>query len=133
MPTIAVSVLVVDDSRITRKQLAMLLEECGYQVVGLADNGAEAVSLFQSLRPDMVTMDITMPEMDGIAATQQIMKACPSAVVVMVSSRGQEAMVLEALEAGAKDYILKTVEKETLRDTLQKIVTRHIRPPLRPA
>ncbi len=132
LPT-SVSVLVVDDSRVAQKRLAALLEEFGYQVVGLASDGAEAVGKFQALRPDMITMDITMPGMDGIVATRRIMEACPSAVVVMVSSHGQEAMVLDALDAGAKDYIIKTVEKETLRDTLQKIVIRHILKPSRPA
>ena len=128
-----VSVLVVDDSRVTQRRLSALLEEIGCQVVGLADNGADAVKMFQSLRPDMVTMDITMPEMDGIAATRQIMASCPSAVVVMVSSHGQEAMVLDALDAGAKDYILKTVEKETMREILQKIILRHVQHPSQPA
>ncbi|CUW41615.1 Chemotaxis protein CheY [Magnetospirillum sp. XM-1] len=122
----AVSVLVVDDSGVARKRLASLLEEFGYGVVGFAADGAEAVAMFQSLRPDLVTMDITMPGMDGIAATSQIMEAHPSAVIVVVSSHGQESMVLDALDAGAKDYIVKTVEKEALRTALRKVVARHI-------
>jgi two-component system chemotaxis response regulator CheY len=133
MPPTSLSVLVVDDSRVARERLVALLVEFGHQVVGLASDGAEAVSKFETLRPDMVTMDITMPGMDGIAATRRIMEAWPSAVVVMVSSHGQEAMILDALDAGATDYIIKTADKETLRDALQRIGTRHIQKPSRPA
>jgi two-component system chemotaxis response regulator CheY len=120
------SVLVVDDSIIAQKKISALLDELGHTVVGLASNGAEAVTKYIHLMPDLVTMDITMPGTDGIVATQRIVEKYPSALIIMVSSHGQEGMVMAALEAGAKGYVLKPVEKDKLKDMVQKVVDRYV-------
>ena len=124
--TTPLSVLIVDDSIIIQKKLAALLTELGHTVVGFASNGEDAVVKFSHIIPDIVTMDITMPGVDGIVATQRILEAFPSALVIMVSSHGQEATVMAALEVGAKGYVLKPIEKEKLRITLQKVVDRYV-------
>ena len=102
----ALNVMVVDDSPIIIRKLTALLNTLGYVVVKTAENGVEAVETYEQYKPDVVTMDVTMPEMDGIEATQAIMSKFPEAKIVMVTSHGQETMVLNALKAGAKGYIL---------------------------
>ena len=102
----AVRVLVVDDAAFMRMMVKDILSKNGYEVVGEAENGLKAVEKFTELRPDLVTMDITMPEMDGISAVKAIKKIDPKAKIVMCSAMGQQAMVIEAIQAGARDFIV---------------------------
>ncbi len=114
-------VLVVDDSQIIIKKLSMLLEKVGYRVVRTAATGREAIVAYRACKPDVVTMDITMPDMDGIQATRAIMSEFPDAKIIMVTSHGQEQMVLEALKAGAKGYVLKPFEEHKVYEAIQKV------------
>ena len=100
-------VLVVDDAAFMRKVLGDALASGGHEVVGQAANGKEAVDLFQNLRPELTTLDITMPEKDGLAALAEIMAIDPAARVVMCSALGQETKVLESIQLGAKDFVVK--------------------------
>jgi two-component system chemotaxis response regulator CheY len=107
----SMQVLVVDDAAFMRLRLRKLLEEHGYQVHE-ASNGREAIERYRALRPDVVLMDITMPELDGIEAVRSIVAEDPNARIVMVSALGQQAMVLEAIYAGAKDFVVKPFQPE---------------------
>ena len=100
-------VLVVDDAAFMRMMVKDILSKNGYEIVGEAENGMKALEKYQELKPDLVTMDITMPEMDGISAVKEIKKVDPNAKVVMCSAMGQQAMVIEAIQAGARDFIVK--------------------------
>ena len=97
-------VLVVDDAAFMRMMVKDILSKNGYEIVGEAENGMKALEKYQELKPDLVTMDITMPEMDGISAVKEIKKVDPNAKVVMCSAMGQQAMVIEAIQAGARDF-----------------------------
>lgn len=114
-------VLVVDDAAFMRASLKMLLERNGYEVVGEADNGEAAVKKYQQLMPDIVTMDITMPKMDGIKSIQAIRAINKDANIVVVSALGKEELVREAIILGAKGFILKPIKEEHLINTLSKI------------
>lgn len=114
------SVLIVDDAAFMRTTIRELLADQGWEILGEAENGAEAVALYEQLKPDVVTMDITMPEMDGLQALQQILALDRSARVVMCSAMGQQAMVIEAIQAGAKDFIVKPFRPERVLDALGK-------------
>lgn len=122
----ALNVMVVDDSPIIVKKLSVILNAIGYRVIHTAANGIEAVEGYKKFKPDVVTMDITMPEMDGIEATQAIMSEFPDAKIVMVTSHGQESMVLGALKAGAKGYVLKPFHQQKVYETIQKACKRKI-------
>ena len=100
-------ILIVDDAAFTRMMLKDILTKNGYEVVGEAENGAKAVEKYKEVTPDLVTMDITMPEMDGISALKNIRSIDSNAKVVMCSAMGQQAMVIEAIQAGARDFIVK--------------------------
>lgn len=115
-------VLVVDDAAFMRMMLKDILIKNGFIVIGEASNGAEAVLKYQELKPDIVTMDITMPEMDGITAVREIVKTNPHARVVMCSAMGQQAMVLDAIQAGAKDFIVKPFQEEKVIDAMTKVL-----------
>jgi two-component system chemotaxis response regulator CheY len=119
-------ILVVDDSPIIVKKLSVLLVGLGYRVIQTAANGKEAVKAYKICKPDLVTMDVTMPEMDGIEATQAIMSEFPDAKIIMVTSHGQETMVLNALKAGAKGYVLKPFHQQKVYETIQKVCNRKI-------
>jgi two-component system chemotaxis response regulator CheY len=116
------SVLIVDDIAYVRKTMKQILTSHGYRVVGEAENGEEAVRLYNEVRPDFVTMDLVMPVMNGVEATKQIMRNDPTANILILSSMMQENMVTEAILAGAKDYIVKPFQTEevlkVIRDTL---------------
>ncbi len=101
--------------------LRRLLEQNGYEVVGEAENGADAVEKYAQLRPDVVTMDITMPQMDGISAIREIMKIDPGARIIVVSAMGQKPMVIEALNAGAKDFLVKPFQPQRVLEAIQKV------------
>ena len=120
-PTQPLNVLIVDDSLITVKKLRMMVEQLGHRVAGTAGSGAAALSAYRELSPDLVTMDITMPGMDGVEATRQILVDFPDARIIMVTSHGQEKMVIDALDAGAKGYVLKPIRPEKLADMITKV------------
>lgn len=117
------NVMVVDDSMLATQVLKSALEELGHIVVGTAATGAAALKAYPSFNPDLVTMDITMPDMDGIAATEKIVQSFPDAKVIMVTSHAQKSMVMDALRVGAKGYILKPIKPDKLRDTLAQVIT----------
>ena len=119
-------VMIVDDSGLTVKKMAKLLEELGHEVAAVATTGRQAVDDYPNIAPDMVAMDITMPELNGIEATRLIMAADPVARVIIVTSHGQEQMVMDAIEAGAKGYILKPVKLDKLRDTLETVAAKYM-------
>jgi two-component system, chemotaxis family, chemotaxis protein CheY len=116
----AKTVLIVDDVAFVRKTLSEILTEAHYQVVGEAADGAEAVNLYMKLRPDIVTMDIVMPEMSGIDATRRILKYDKMARVVIISAMGQENLVMEAINVGAKDYLLKPFSSADVVKTIER-------------
>lgn len=120
-------ILVVDDSLITVKKLSGMLTALGHRVVHTAGTGQEALSAYETCKPDLVTMDITMPDMDGIEATRRIREKHPEALIIMVTSHGQEKMVLDALKAGAKGYVLKPFREEKLKEVVEAIVKRNLR------
>lgn len=124
----ALSVMIVDDSPITVRKLTMMLEPLGYHIAATAASGKAAVASYRSARPDVVTMDITMPGMDGIEATRQIMAEFPDAKIVMVTSHGQEKMVLEALKAGARGYVIKPFQEHKIYEAIEKACKRVVVP-----
>ncbi len=113
-------VLVVDDAAFMRKLLSDALASGGHEIVGEAGNGEEAVDRWQELRPDLTTLDITMPQKDGLAALAEIMAADPSAKVIMCSALGQEAKVLEAVKLGAKDFVVKPFQPPRVLEAVSK-------------
>lgn len=115
-------VLITDDAAFMRMMLKDILTKGGYDVVGEAVNGADAIEKYKELKPDLVTLDITMPEMDGISACEGIMKYDPNAKCVMCSAMGQQAMVLSAIKAGAKDFIVKPFKAERVIEAIGKVV-----------
>lgn len=114
-------VLIVDDAAFMRKIIKTMLQKNGYEVAGEAENGTLGVKKYKELQPDIVTMDITMPEMMGIDALKEIRSYDPNAKVVMVSAMGQEVMVREAIVNGAKSFIVKPFKEEHVVQTLKKI------------
>jgi two-component system chemotaxis response regulator CheY len=116
-------VLIVDDAAFMRMMLRDILAKNGFEVVGEAENGKIAVQMYNELKPDVVTMDITMPEMDGIAAVKEIKAADPAAKVVMVSAMGQQAMVIEAIRSGAADFIVKPFQPDRVLEALGKALS----------
>ncbi|HJA91369.1 MAG TPA: response regulator [Candidatus Jeotgalibaca merdavium] len=117
----AKNILIVDDAAFMRMKLKDILEKNGYNVVGEAQNGLEAVSLYKEVKPDLVTMDITMPEMDGIEALKEIKAVDPAAKVIMCSAMGQQGMVMEAIKMGAIDFIVKPFDTARVIKSLSKV------------
>jgi two-component system chemotaxis response regulator CheY len=113
-------VLVVDDAAFMRKMVTDALSGGGHEIVGEASNGAEAVQRFQELRPDVMTLDITMPEKDGLAALKEIIAVDPGAKVVMCSALGQESKVLESIKLGAKDFVVKPFQADRVLSAIEK-------------
>ena len=120
----AIRVLVVDDAMFMRSMIKDILHNAGgrYEVIGEANNGREAIARYKELQPDLVTMDIVMPQMDGIEATREILKLNSVATVVICSAMGQEALVVESISAGAKDFIVKPFTSERVLQVLAKVV-----------
>lgn len=113
-------VLIVDDAAFMRLSLKTMLENNGFEVVGEADNGIKAIEMYKKLKPDIVTMDITMPNMEGTEALEQIVKIDENANVIMVSSLGQETKVRKAILNGAKGFVIKPFKEEFLIKALSK-------------
>ncbi len=115
-------ILIVDDAAFMRMMLKNILSQNGYEIAGEASNGLEAVTLYKELKPDLVTMDITMPEMDGITAVKEIKKIDPEAKIIMCSAMGQQAMVIESIQAGAKDFIVKPFQPDRVLEAVRKVL-----------
>jgi two-component system, chemotaxis family, chemotaxis protein CheY len=113
-------VLVVDDAAFMRKMVSDALTGGGHEIVGEAANGAEAVQRFQELRPDVLTLDITMPEKDGLTALKEIIAVDPGAKVIMCSALGQESKVLESIKLGAKDFVVKPFQADRVLSAIDK-------------
>jgi two-component system chemotaxis response regulator CheY len=117
----ALRVMVVDDALFMRNMLKDIFVRAGYEVVAEAENGEAALELYHLSQPDLVTMDIVMPRKSGIEALQEIMAGDPEACVVMVSALGQDSLVLEAVEAGAKDFIVKPFKEDKVLEIVRRI------------
>ncbi len=118
----AKNILICDDAAFMRMMIKDILSKNGYNVAGEAENGAKAVEKYNELKPDLVLMDITMPEMDGIQALKKIKETDPSALVIMCSAMGQQAMVIESIQAGAKDFIVKPFQADRVIEAVKKVV-----------
>lgn len=115
-------ILLVDDAAFMRMMLKDILVKNGYEVLGEAENGLKAVEKYKELNPDLVIMDITMPEMDGIDAVKEIKKVNTNASVIMCSAMGQQAMVIEAIQSGAKDFIVKPFQADRILEAVKKVI-----------
>ena len=115
-------ILVADDASFMRQMIREIVEEAGHEVVAEASDGVEAIEQFKKHHPDVVTMDIVMPRRSGIDAVKGIMEIDPTACVVMCSALGQETLVQEALQAGARDFIVKPFKPDAVRATLRKVI-----------
>ena len=118
----AKNILISDDAAFMRMMIKDILTKNGYNIAGEAENGAKAVEKYAELKPDLVLMDITMPEMDGIQALKKIKEADSSALVIMCSAMGQQAMVIESIQAGAKDFIVKPFQADRVIEAVKKVV-----------
>ncbi len=116
-------VMVVDDAAFMRMMLKDILSKNGFEVVAEAENGQVAVEKFKEIKPDLVTMDITMPELDGISAVKKIKETDANARVVMCSAMGQQAMVIDAIQAGARDFIVKPFQPERVLEAVNKALS----------
>jgi two-component system chemotaxis response regulator CheY len=113
-------ILVVDDAAFMRKMVGDALTKGGHEVVGEAANGQEAIARFQELKPELMTLDITMPEKDGLAALKEIVQLDPTALVIMCSALGQESKVLESIKLGAKDFVVKPFQPARVLEAVAK-------------
>ena len=118
----AKNILICDDAAFMRMMIKDILTKNGYNVAGEAENGMKAVEKFKEVNPDLVLMDITMPEMDGIHALKEIKTLDGGAKVIMCSAMGQQAMVIESIQAGAKDFIVKPFQAERVIEAVKKVV-----------
>jgi two-component system chemotaxis response regulator CheY len=113
-------ILIVDDAAFMRMMLKDILTKNGYEIAGEAADGVQAVEKYKQLRPDLVTLDITMPEMDGIEALRRIRAVDPNARVIMCTAMGQQAMVIDAIQAGARDYVVKPFQADRVLEAVRK-------------
>ncbi|AEE91381.1 regulator of chemotaxis and motility [Tepidanaerobacter acetatoxydans Re1] len=116
-------ILIVDDAAFMRMMIKDILTKNGYEVSGEAENGAVAVKMYDELKPDLVIMDITMPEMDGIEAVKKIKAMDSSAKIIMCSAMGQQAMVIDAIQAGARDFVVKPFQPERVLEAVKKALS----------
>ena len=116
------NVLICDDAAFMRMMIKDILSKNGYNVVGEAENGAVAVDKYSELKPDLVLMDITMPEMDGIQALKKIKEKDANASVIMCSAMGQQAMVIESIQSGARDFIVKPFQADRVLEAVKKVI-----------
>ena len=122
MSTSTANVLICDDAIFMRKMISDILSQAGYRVIGEAGNGQQAVEMYRQLKPDLVTMDIVMPEMGGIDAVREIMRESPEARILMCSAMGQQALVVEAIEAGARDFIVKPFQPARVLEAVERVL-----------
>jgi two-component system, chemotaxis family, chemotaxis protein CheY len=115
-------ILIVDDAKFMRMTLFNILQKANHEVVGEAENGVEAVELFEKEQPDLVTMDITMPEKNGIEALKKIIQKDSNAKIIMCSALGQQKVVVEAIEAGAKDFIVKPFDENRVLEAVNRVL-----------
>jgi len=115
-------VLVCDDAIFMRTMISDILSGAGYEVVGEAETGLQAIERYRELKPDLVTMDIVMPDMGGIDAVREIVKNDPNAKILMCSAMGQQALVVEAIQAGAKDFVVKPFQPSRVLEAVQRVV-----------
>ncbi|KAB3531373.1 response regulator [Alkaliphilus serpentinus] len=115
-------ILIVDDAAFMRMMIKDVLTKNGFEVVGEAENGAKAIEKFKELAPALTIIDITMPEVDGIQAVKEIKKLDANAKVIMCSAMGQQAMVIEAIQAGAKDFIVKPFQADRVIEAVKKVL-----------
>ena len=118
----AKNILICDDAAFMRMMIKDILTKNGYGIAGEAENGVVAIDKYKETKPDLVLMDITMPEMDGIQALKKIRENDPSALVIMCSAMGQQAMVIEAIQSGAKDFIVKPFQADRVLEAVKKVV-----------
>ena len=118
----AKNILICDDAAFMRMMIKDILTKNGYNVAGEAENGLKAVEKYKEVSPDLVLMDITMPEMDGIQALKEIKKLDAGARVIMCSAMGQQAMVIESIQAGAKDFIVKPFQADRVLEAVKKVI-----------
>lgn len=116
------TILVVDDAAFMRMMIKDALSKNGYEIVGEAENGQKAIEKYKELKPELVIMDITMPEVDGIQAVKEIKTFDPQAKVIMCSAMGQQAMVIESIQAGAKDFIVKPFQNDRIVEAVKKVL-----------
>ena len=115
-------VLVVDDAAFMRMMIKDILQKNGFEVIGEGSNGIQAVELYKQEKPDVVTMDITMPDMDGIEAVKQIKAFDPNAKIIMCSAMGQQSMVMDAIKAGARDFIVEPFQADRVLEAINKVI-----------
>ncbi|MFD0049457.1 response regulator [Actinomycetes bacterium NPDC127524] len=115
-------ILIVDDAKFMRITLSNILTKADHEIIGEGENGREAVNLYRELHPDLVTMDITMPVMSGLDAVKEIKSEFPDAKVIMCSAMGQQKMVVEAIEAGAKDFIVKPFDENRVVEAISRVL-----------
>src|SRR5664279_4912419 len=120
--TVSHTVLVCDDAIFMRTMISDILQQSGFDVIGEAETGVEAVAQYRKLKPDLVTMDIVMPDMGGIDAVREITKFDPSARILMCSAMGQQALVVEAIQAGAKDFVVKPFQPSRVLEAVQRVL-----------
>lgn len=115
-------IMICDDAAFMRMMIKDILTKNGYEIAAEAENGAVAVEMYPDAKPDLVLMDITMPDMDGIQALKKIKEIDPNANIIMCSAMGQQAMVIEAIQSGAKDFIVKPFQAERVLEAVKKVV-----------
>lgn len=119
----AIKFVITDDAIFMRTLLRNIIEQYeGYEVVGEASNGREAIEVAKKYQPDVLTLDITMPEMDGIRAVKEILKVSPKTRIIMVSAMGQQSMVIEAIKQGAKDFVIKPFDKSRVYQSIKNVL-----------
>ena len=116
------TVLVCDDAIFMRTMISDILSQAGFEIVGEAESGLQAVEKYKVLKPDLVTMDIVMPDMGGIEAVREICKGDPEARILMCSAMGQQALVVEAIQAGAKDFVVKPFQPSRVLEAVQRVL-----------
>jgi len=121
----SLDIMIVDDSILTIEKIEKIAKEAGHNIVKVCDTGMCAVEAYHLFLPDIITMDITMPNMNGIDATKTIISNYPDALIIVVTSHGQEQMVVEAIDAGAKGYILKPINRDMLCETIEKVYEKY--------
>ncbi|MFZ5632044.1 MAG: response regulator [Bacillota bacterium] len=120
----AKKILIVDDAAFMRMMIKNILLKNGYEIAGEAENGKQAISMYMESKPDLVTMDITMPEMDGIESVKAIRSSDPDANIIMCSAMGQQSMVMDAIQAGAKDFIVKPFQQDRILQAIERVLSR---------